>query len=257
MLDPVFLEAEALRQLSSIKHGFFTRKGGASEGLYASLNAGLGSGDRREIVEQNRAAIAGILGTKTLATPYQIHSAKVVRAEQIGETRPEADGIVCAEPARAIGIVTADCGPVLFADEEAGVVGACHAGWKGALFGVLEETINVMEQAGAKSSHITAALGPTIQAKAYEVSGEFPTPFLARDSEASRFFKPAQRAGHAMFDLAGYIVWRLQAAGVATAESTGHCTYSDEANFYSYRRATHRNEIDYGRQISAIAIQDK
>ncbi len=254
MAQPQPIQTKALSRLDGIAHGFFTREGGSSTGLYESLNAGLGSGDDRAVVEANRSAITATLGTARLASAYQIHSATVVRAEEIDAELPQADGIVCAEPGLAIGVVTADCGPVLFADSQAKIIGACHAGWKGALGGVLENTLAAMETAGAERSRITAVLGPTIQVSAYEVGLDFPLPFLERDESAARFFSSAKREGHAMFDLPAYIVWRLEEAGIAAAHSTGHCTYEDEKRFFSYRRTTHRNEADYGRQISAITL---
>jgi len=242
---------------AGVDHAFFTRPGGVSKGIYEGLNAGLGSGDDRLAVEENRARMAHYLDatTGTIIGPYQVHSPDVVRATaDWPEDRPEADAIVSNTPGQAIGIVTADCGPVLFADAEAGVIGAAHAGWKGALTGVLENTIAEMEKAGANKPNITAVLGPMISQASYEVGPTFPAPFLDQNAENSRFFIPSEKPDHFMFDLAGYIVNRLTKAGV-NASQTGHCTYRAEQNFYSYRRATHRDEADYGRQLSAIVLK--
>ena len=182
-------------------------------------------------------------------TPYQVHSADVVIADDhIGKDRPQADGIVTATSGLAVGIVTADCGPVLLADAAAGVVGACHAGWKGALGGILENTVEAMCSLGAKREAITAVLGPTISAAHYEVGPDFPQPFSDRDADASRFFSPSSKADHHMFDLPAYILWRLETAGI-TAHALPVCTYEDAEHFFSYRRTTHADEPDYGRQI--------
>lgn len=242
---------------SGIAHGFFTRMGGVSGGLYHGLNVGLGSADDPECVAENRRRAAVTLGVEPvrLACPHQVHSPDIVTVDApFPGKRPEADGIVTATPGLAIGVLTADCGPVLFADAEARVVGAAHAGWKGALTGVLENTIAAMEGLGASRECITAVLGPTISQESYEVGPEFVDRLTKAEPADERWFVPSQRPGHAMFDLAGYIVDRLTAAGV-TASSLGHCTYVDEERFFSYRRATHRGETDYGRQISAIALE--
>lgn len=242
-----------------IRHGFFSRRGGVSEGLYAGLNAGVGSDDDRAAVTENRRRIAAWLGTSAdrLVTLHQVHSpdAIVVREPFAGE-RPKADAMVTDRPGLALGVLAADCGPVLFADAEAGVVGAAHAGWKGAFTGVLEATIEAMEALGADRGRIAAVLGPSISAANYEVGPEFVQRFVAADGANAPYFTPSPKPGHAMFDLNAYTVDRLLAAGVA-AEAVGLCTYADEGQFYSYRRATHRQEPDYGRQISAIMLEDR
>jgi hypothetical protein len=240
-----------------VLHGFFGRAGGVSQGpLYRSLNVGLGSKDRPEDIRENRARVASWFGTDTdhLATLYQVHSPDVVRVgSELGE-RPEADGQVTDQPCMVLGILTADCGPVLFAEAQAGVIGAAHAGWKGALDGVLENTIEAMVKLGAKRERIVASLGPSISQRNYEVGPEFVERFTARDPDWARFFVPSAKPGHSMFDLPGLTVSRLTAAGVK-AENLDICTYADEENFFSYRRTTHRQEPDYGRQISAIMLK--
>lgn len=241
-----------------ILHGFFTRTGGVSKGIYKGLNAGLGSGDRREAVLQNRNRVAAWFGldARRIATPHQIHSADVVTVtEPIADARPRADGIVTATPGLVVGVLTADCGPILFADTRHGVIGAAHAGWRGALGGIAERTIEAMVAIGACREAIRATLGPSISLRHYEVGPEFVDRFLEADADNARYFAPSTKAGHGMFDLPAYTLARLRAAGVE-AEWTGHCTYADEDRFFSYRRATHRGEPDYGRQISAIAISE-
>lgn len=256
------ITAPALDALQGIAHGFFTRRGGVSTGVYDSLNIGLGSDDSKEAVTENRRRVAARfdLAADRLVTPYQCHSADAVTVSEApwpGGEPPRADAVVTNVAGILIGISTADCGPVLFADGEAAVVGAAHAGWRGALTGVLEATLDAMEGLGAKRSRIRAVLGPTISAKAYEVGEEFVARFQAADADNARFFAPAERAGHAMFDLPAYIVARLRAAGVGHAEDLGLCTYADEGRFFSYRRMTHRGEADYGRLISAITLRDR
>jgi hypothetical protein len=252
------LQARSLSALAGIRHGFFTREGGVSSGLYASLNGGVGSDDRPNDVSENRARMAAALAVtpERLLTAYQVHSPDVVVAETpwTQSTRPRADGIVTRVPGLAIGISTADCGPVLFADSAARVIGAAHAGWRGALTGVLETTLEAMEKLGAQRARIVAAAGPMIRQPNYEVGPDLMERFLAADPDNARFFAPSARAGHAQFDLAGFIVARLRRAGVNAVEDLGHCTYADPALFFSYRRATHRTESDYGRHINAIAL---
>lgn len=252
------LKARALSDLPGIHHAFFTREGGVSNGIYASLNGGVGSNDQPLSVAENRARMAAALSVAPgqLITAYQIHSPDVVVAERpwSESERPRADGIVTRVAGLAIGISTADCGPVLFADSEARIIGAAHAGWRGALTGVLEATLAAMEKLGAKRARIVAALGPTIRQPNYEVGTDLVDRFLASDPDNTRFFVPAGRAGHAQFDLPGYIAARLKRAGVSTVEDVEHCTYADPARFFSYRRATHRAEPDYGRHINAIAL---
>jgi YfiH family protein len=242
----------------NIRHAFFTREGGVSEGIYESLNGGIGSKDAPENVRENRARMAAALGVAAthLVSCYQIHSPDVIVAEQpwTRETAPRADAIVTQMPGLAIGVSTADCGPILFADGEAGVIGAAHAGWKGALTGVLEATIKAMEKLGARRGRICAALGPMIRQPNYEVGAEFVERFVAADGANRRFFAHATRPGHAMFDLAGYIKSRLERIEIQSVEDLGLCTYADPARFFSYRRTTHRGEPDYGRHVNAIAL---
>jgi YfiH family protein len=252
------LQARSLRDLPGIRHAFFTRAGGVSQGIYESLNGGVGSNDAPANVAENRARMAAALGVAPdrLLSLYQIHSPDVVVAEAPWDTanRPRADAIVTRVPGLAVGIGTADCGPVLLADPQAQVIGAAHAGWRGALTGVIEATVAAMERLGAARGRIFAAVGPTISQRNYEVGEDLLDRFRAADQDSGRFFRPAARLGHAMFDLPGYIATRLARAGVVQAEDLGLCTYADPARFYSYRRSTHRAEPDYGRHINAIAL---
>jgi YfiH family protein len=252
------LQAASLAALAGIRHAFFTREGGVSEGIFASLNGGVGSNDRREHVAENRARMATGLGVApdALLTLYQIHSADVVIAEApwTPETRPRADAIVTRAAGIAIGVATADCGPVLLADGEARVIGAAHAGWRGALAGVTDATIAAMERLGAERRRIVAALGPMIHQPNYEVGDDLVDRFRAADAANRRFFRPAGRDGHALFDLPGYIAARLAAAGIGTVETLALCTYADPQRFFSFRRTTHRGEPDYGRHVNAIAL---
>jgi YfiH family protein len=254
------LQANNLSVHANVRHAFFTRSGGVSSGIYASLNGGLGSNDVSTNVQENRARMAAALGVrpKCFVTCYQIHSPEVVVAEApwTRADAPRADAVVTRIPGLAIGVTTADCGPVLFADAEAGVVGAAHAGWKGALSGVVETTVAAMERLGARRAHIAAALGPMIRQPNYEVGAELADRFGAADANNAAFFRPAERAGHQMFDLPGYIAARLAAAGVSVVEDIGHCTYADAERFFSYRRSTHRGETDYGRHVNAIALAE-
>lgn len=254
------LQARTLAAFSSIRHAFFTRSGGVSQGVYESLNGGVGSDDAPAKVGENRTRMAAALGvTPThLLTPYQIHSPDVVvvDAPWPSDQRPRADALVTRQPGLAVAVSTADCGPLLFADVEAGVVGAAHAGWRGALTGVIEATIATMEQHGAQRARIAAALGPTIRQPNYEVGPEFVERFLAADEANARYFAPSVRADHAMFDLPGYIAARVQRAGIGNFEDLGLCTYAEPARFFSYRRATRLREPDYGRHINAIALAD-
>ncbi len=251
------IESEHLKH-PEISHGFFTRGGGHSSGIFASLNCGLGSGDDPDLVAKNRGIVAQQLNVATthLVTAWQVHSADVARVTTPWpqDQRPKVDGLVSNTKGIAIGVLTADCAPILFADHTAGVVGACHAGWKGALTGVSTTTISAMEKLGANRSTITAVIGPTISQTNYEVGPEFPAPFIANDSANAKFFTPSTKTGHHMFDLPGYLLRKLQQDGIKSAHNLDLCTYADESRFYSYRRATHRGETDYGRLISAIAL---
>jgi YfiH family protein len=252
------LQSASLAVLPDIRHAFFTRTGGVSHGVYESLNGGVGSKDTPEHVAENRARMALALGVapERFLTPYQIHSPDVVIADSAwtAETRPRADALVTREPGLAIGVSTADCGPLLFADDTARVIGAAHAGWRGAFSGVIESTLAAMEKLGADRGNITVALGPTISQPNYEVGQEFVDSFLATDAGNARFFKDAARAGHAMFDLHGFIAARVEQAGVVKFEDLGLCTYAEPERFYSFRRSTHLKEPDYGRHINAIAL---
>ncbi|MDX3926872.1 MAG: peptidoglycan editing factor PgeF [Shinella sp.] len=239
-----------------IRHGFFDRRGGVSKGIYRGLNVGLGSDDAREHVLENRSRVSRWFAVppERLATVHQVHSADVVVVDDAYDgSHPQADALVTNTPGLVLGVLAADCGPVLFADAQARVIGAAHAGWKGAFTGVLENTIAAMEMLGARRENIFASLGPSISRRNYEVGPEFVERFLAADESYGRFFSPSERDGHAMFDLPGLTIQRLADAGV-TAENLDICTYPDEANYFSYRRTTHRGEPDYGRQISAIMI---
>jgi YfiH family protein len=252
----MIVESAALAKLPGIRHAFFTREGGVSEGIYASLNGGIGSSDEPAKVQENRRRMAAALGATHLLTCYQIHSADVVVAGKAWsrEDAARADGIVTRAKALAIGASAADCAPLLFADADAGIIAAAHAGWKGALGGNAEATIEKMESLGARRQNVVVAIGPLIRQASYEVGPEFVARFEAADPRFRRFFQPSERPGHAMFDLAGLIRERLERAGVARIDDLGLDTYSDEKRFFSYRRTTHRNEPDYGRQIAAISL---
>ena len=237
------------------RHGFFTRKGGASSGIFAGLNCGAGSSDLAEIVAINRGRVAAWLDVAPdhLLTLHQVHSATALAVAGPMAERPKADAMVTATPGLALAVLTADCQPVLFADARAGVIGAAHAGWRGALDGVLEATVAAMEGLGAARARIHAVIGPTISQAAYEVGHDFAQGFLDEDPANARFFASGP-AGKPMFDLPAYGLHRLRSAGVGHAEWTGHCTYRDPERFYSYRRTTHLGEADYGRLISAIRL---
>jgi polyphenol oxidase len=251
------LTAESLR-LPGIGHGFFTRIGGASQGVYASLNGGVGSRDSPEAVVENRTRAAAALGVapERLAVPYQIHSADAVSISEpwAPANRPSCDALVTATPGLALGVTGADCGMILFADRRARVIGAAHAGWKGALTGVVEATVSAMERLGAKRGDVVAAVGPCIGPASYEVGPEFVAAFAAAGEDTARYFTPSHKAGHSMFDLNGYIAERAARAGIGTFEDLALDTYADERRFFSYRRTTHRGEPDYGRLMSAIVL---
>ena len=252
------IQARSLCALAGIRHAFFTRAGGVSQGIYASLNGGLGSHDRPDCVAENRARMAALLGVPAehLLTAYQTHSAEVVTVAGPWnrDTRARADAIVTRAGGLAIGVTTADCGPVLFADAEAGVIGAAHAGWRGAFLGVLEATIEALLALGAARDRLAAALGPMIRQPNYEVGPELVARFVAADRANRDFFQPAARPGHALFDLAGYIAARLRRNGILHIEDIGRCTYSSPSEFFSYRGSCLRGEADYGRHVNAIAL---
>ncbi|HEX7776074.1 MAG TPA: peptidoglycan editing factor PgeF [Parvibaculum sp.] len=253
------LTAKPLDVLTHIRHGFFTREGGVSKGIYASLNCGYGSNDDKGAVSENRARIAQGLSVapEKLLTVYQVHSPRVIHVTEPWSPAdaPQADAMVTDRSNVALGILAADCAPVLFADNAARVIGAAHAGWKGAFTGVLEATIEAMTGLGAARERIVAAIGPCISRDAYEVGPEFRDRFLETDAANGKWFTPSARDTHFMFDLPAYAASRLDAAGVAAVTTLGLCTYADEKRFFSYRRTTHRGEPDYGRQMSAIALR--
>jgi YfiH family protein len=254
------IRANTLADLPGVQHRFFTRQGGVSAGLYSSLNCGYGSGDDPHNVRENRrrAAACFAVGEGDLLTLYQIHSTDVLA---VGKQRwtspgaPKADALVTDRPGVVLGVLAADCAPVLLADPAARVIGAAHAGWKGALAGVVEATVGAMEKLGARHERLRAAIGPCIGRDSYEVGPEFLAPFLERDEADAVFFRQAPRAGHFLFDLAGYLKRRIAKAGVAV-EATGHDTLAGDAHFFSYRRNTLQGVRDYGRGLSAIALED-
>jgi polyphenol oxidase len=246
-------------EIDGVRHAFFTRGGGVSEGLYASLNCGLGSGDDIDKVATNRGrAMASIdLPPAALVTAFQVHSPNVVEVETpwTRENAPRVDAMITAKPGIALGILTADCAPVLFADRKARVVGAAHAGWRGAVTGVLDATVEAMARHGARPANMVAAVGPCIAQRSYEVGPEFPAPFIAEDPANASFFAPSTRAGHFMFDLRGYVARRLCKLGVGQVHQVSNDTCREEDHFFSYRRACLRGEKDYGRGLSVIALQ--
>ena len=249
------LEIITADALAPLHHGFFTRQGGASSGVFAGLNCGAGSSDQTEIVTINRARVAEAMrvATENLVSIQQVHSADVATIDAPPDPRPRADAIVTATPGLALSVLTADCQPVLLADAEAGVIGAAHAGWRGAHGGVLEATLDAMAALGAERARIAAVIGPAISQANYEVGPELFEDFRADDPESTRFFANGTGDRY-LFDLPGYGLWRLRRAGVGAAVWTRHCTYADPARFYSYRRATHEGRADYGRLISAIRL---
>ena len=254
----MMMGSSLLAAVPGLRHAFFTSEGGVSDGIYKSLNGGLGSQDDAANVAENRRRMAEQMGVtpERFLNVWQIHSpdAVVASGPWNGTERPKADAIVTRTEGLAIGVTAADCGPVLFVDPGARVIGAAHAGWKGALTGVLESTIDAMEKLGADRGGIVAAIGPLIRQNSYEVGPEFVERFLDADAEHARFFLPSDRDGHSMFDLASFIRMRLENAGVLMIDDIGVDTYSDE-RFFSYRRSVHRNEPDYGRHVHAIALQ--
>jgi YfiH family protein len=252
----LILKAENLND-APVAHGFFGRRGGVSKGVYESLNCGPGSGDARPAVMENRKrAMESLSPGSQLVTLYQVHSADVITVSEPWEiaANPRADALVTNRPGITLGILTADCAPVLLCDATAGVVGAAHAGWQGALSGVTDAVVAAMVRLGAKASRITAAVGPCIGAASYEVGPEFEARFAAADAANTQFFSRSPQTGRWHFDLANYVAQRLKRVAVESVAVIGRCTYQDEKNFFSYRRTTHRKETDYGRQLSAIAI---
>ena len=252
------LESPLLSAVPGLRHAFFSRDGGVSGGIYASLNGGIGSNDDPTNVAENRRRMAEQIGVTTdrFLTLFQVHSPDVVVASAPWDaaSRPRADAIVTRAPGLAVGVTAADCGPILFVDPNARVIGAAHAGWKGALTGIVESTVDAMEGLGAERAGIVAAIGPLIRQPSYEVGNEFVERFVDADAENVLFFLPASREGHAMFDLAGFIRMRLENAGVSVIDDIGVDTYSDE-RFFSYRRSVHRKEPDYGRHVHAIMLE--
>ena len=257
MVNP--LEHAALGGAAGVRHGFFTRAGGVSEGLYDSLNCGLGSNDDEEAVRENRGRAADAFGLAgdEICTAYQVHGDAVAEVARPWrrEAAPKADALVSATPGVVLGILTADCAPVLLADGGSRVIGALHAGWRGALGGVLEAGVAGMVRLGAEPGRTRAVIGPTIGPDSYEVGAEFPAPFLAHHPAAEAFFRPAARDGHYLFDLSGYVARRLKALGLAEVAPLNRDTYAEEAHFFSYRRNSHQGERDYGRLLSAIALE--
>ncbi len=254
----MMLESPLLSAVPGLRHAFFSREGGVSEGIYAALNGGIGSHDDPAHVAENRRRMAAALqvAPENFLTVFQVHSPDVVVASHAWDTaaRPKADAIVTRTEGLAIGVTAADCGPILFTDPKARVIGAAHAGWKGALTGIVEVTVAAMEKLGAERANIVAAIGPLIRQKSYEVGPEFVERFLEADAENALYFLPSVREGHAMFDLAAFIRGRLENAGVLMVDDTGIDTYSDQ-RFFSYRRSVHRKEADYGRHVHAIVLE--
>jgi len=251
-------DSSLLSAIPGLRHAFFTRDGGVSSGIYAGLNGGLGSNDDPQNVAENRRRMAERMGVTPhhFLSAHQIHSPDAVIASGpwAGASRPRADAIVTRTEGIAIGVTAADCGPILLADPNARVIGAAHAGWKGALTGILESTIDAMEKLGAERGGMVAAIGPMIRQQSYEVGSEFVERFIDAEADNAVFFVPSPREGHAMFDLAGFIRMRLENAGVLMIDDVGADTYSDE-RFFSYRRSVHRKEPDYGRHVHAIALE--
>lgn len=256
MLNPV--RAATLEQMDHIRHGFFTKEGGVSDGIYASLNCGRGSDDKTANVNENRRRVATCLGAThpDIITPYQVHSPDVFVADKIIDPNdvPKADAVVTSVRGLAVGVLTADCTPVLFAAADTGIVGAAHAGWRGATTGVLEATVQQMERLGANRNTICAAIGPCIHQSAYEVGPEFESNLIAQSSENAMFFKTPIGKSRAHFDLPAYVNHRLQHLDISIIECASLCTYSNESKFFSYRRTTAMKERDYGRQIAAILV---
>jgi polyphenol oxidase len=248
--------ADSLSRLPGIAHGFFTRHGGVSQGIYASLNCGVGSKDDRAAVAENRTRVASHLGANDLVSAYQVHGTTALFVDNAwpAQERPRVDALVTRTPGIAVGTLTADCAPVLFADAQTGVVAAAHAGWRGALAGILEAAIAKMEEADARRERIHAAVGPCIGQAAYQVGPEFEAEFLGHDIANAAYFTAADAAGRPHFDLSLFVAHRLRRAGVQTVDALNACTFAGEPDFFSYRRSRLRGEPDYGRQISAIVL---
>lgn len=253
------IRAKALDAVCGLRHGFFTRKGGVSQGVYASLNTGFGSGDDEAAVAENRGrALARLgLGDMPLCTAYQCHSADCITVTEPWpkQAAPKADAMVTERPGIVLGVLTADCAPVIFADRDAHVIGVAHAGWKGVLGGVMEAAVEAMVGLGAARPNIAAAIGPCIGGKSYEVGAGFRAAFMAADQANDGYFNPASRADHHMFDLAAYAADRLEALGLRAVENLALDTYADEQRFFSYRRSCHNGEGDYGRLLSMVALE--
>ena len=256
----MLIQADALSALPGVRHGFFSRAGGVSEGPFAALNCGFGSGDRAERVDENRSrALARLaLPIESLCTAYQRHGTNCVRvtAPWRYDDRPEADALVTDHPGIALGVLTADCAPVLLADHRAGVVGVAHVGWRGALAGIVGAAVDAMAALGARPADIVAAIGPCIGPANYEVGPEFAATFRAANFANDAYFAPAKRTDHFMFDLPAYVADRLGARGVAEVAALPHDTCADAERFFSYRRALLAGEADYGRMLSTIALAD-
>ena len=254
------LNAANIDNTEQVRHGFFTRRGGVSEGAFEGLNCGYGSDDDHDKVAENRRLALARLGVpgKPLITAYQVHSADamIVDAPWSSGDAPQVDALVTRRPGLVLGILTADCAPVLFADKKAGVIGAAHAGWRGAKTGILERCVETMVEAGANAGSICAAVGPCIGQVSYEVGPEFVEGFTVENADNEKFFIPSTRPGHAMFDLGGYVMSRLVGLGLSSAEFLDQDTCADEDRFYSYRRGTLAGEPDYGRLLSAIVIAE-
>jgi len=250
------IRASVLSEIDGVSHGFFTRQGGHSQGIYAWLNTGLGADEDNGVILKNRQIVADALGAKQVLTPYQYHSGVVLPVDEAWDWRspPKADGLVTRQKGLAIAVNTADCTPVIFADVTGGVVGIAHAGWKGTVGGVLEATITAMEALGARASDIVAAIGPTISQENYEVGPEFVEQFVVDNPDSEKFFIASERQGHSMFDLPGCVQERLERCNLNKIQNLALCTYGEEKNFYSYRRMTHRGEADYGRQMSGVCL---
>ena len=257
--DEVVITADVLSEASGIRHGFFTRRGGVSEGAYTSLNCGLGSADDPDRVRINRARAMDRLGVagEALATAYQVHSGRIAVIEKpwTADERPQVDGLATRTKGVALGILTADCVPVLFADAAAGVIGAAHAGWRGARGGILEATVAAMVDLGARAQNIAAGVGPCIRQESYEVGPEFHAEFTADDPATHRLFRPSPRQGHFLFDLPGYVARRLSGLSIKAFEQLPFDTCADEERFFSYRRTTLGGGGDYGRGLSAIVLE--